>query len=148
MTPHEATRGRHRHHPLACRCRRADHQRAHCQTPYHLGRDLCFVVPHAGPDQVAWSLCCRHKHSDRVFRFRLAMRAFLFSIGAVAIAASLGGRMLDNFAIPAPVLQIAVSLIPFLVALQAVMQQYSAAHPPERTEPPRLALASSPLLSL
>jgi small neutral amino acid transporter SnatA (MarC family) len=69
----------------------------------------------------------------------------LFSIGAVSIAASLGERMLDNFAIPVLVLQIAAGLILFLVALQAVMQQYSAAHPSERTEPPSLALAFSPL---
>jgi multiple antibiotic resistance protein len=63
------------------------------------------------------------KDCDRVFRFRLAARAFLFSIGAVTIAASLGGRMLDNFAIPVLVLQIAAGLILFLVALPAVMQQ-------------------------
>jgi multiple antibiotic resistance protein len=43
------------------------------------------------------------------------------------------------------VLQIVAGLILFLVALQAVMQQYSAAHPPQRTEPPSLALAFSPL---
>jgi multiple antibiotic resistance protein len=85
------------------------------------------------------------KDCDRVFRFRLATRAFLFSIGAVTIAASLGGQMLDNFAIPVLVLQIAAGLILFLVALQAVMHQYSAAHAPERTEPPSLALAFSPL---
>jgi multiple antibiotic resistance protein len=82
---------------------------------------------------------------DHVFRFRLATRAFLFSIGAVTLAASLGGHMLDNFAIPVLVLQIAAGLILFLVALQAVMQQYSAVHPPEHSEPLSLALAFSPL---
>ena len=53
--------------------------------------------------------------------------------------------MLDNFAIPVLVLQIAAGLILFLVALQAVMQQYDVTHPPDRTEPPTLALAFSPL---
>ena len=48
-------------------------------------------------------------------------------------------------AIPVLVLQIAAGLILFLVAPQAVMQQYSAAHPSERTEPPSLALALLPL---
>jgi multiple antibiotic resistance protein len=43
------------------------------------------------------------------------------------------------------VLQIAAGIILFLVALQAVMQQYSATHASERTEPPTLALAFSPL---
>ena len=45
------------------------------------------------------------------------------------------------------VLQIAAGLILFPTALQAVIQQYSVAHPPERTERPSLALAFSPLLS-
>jgi small neutral amino acid transporter SnatA (MarC family) len=71
-------------------------------------------------------------------------RAFLFSIGAVTIAAGLGTRMLDNFAIPVMVLQIAAGLILFLVAVQAVMQQCSATRPPERAEPPALVLAFSP----
>ena len=53
--------------------------------------------------------------------------------------------MLDNFAIPVLVLQIAAGLILFLVALQAVMHQYDVTRPPERTEPPTLAHAFSPL---
>jgi len=43
------------------------------------------------------------------------------------------------------VLQIAAGLILFLVALQAVMQQYDVTHPRDRTEPPTLAHAFSPL---
>ena len=53
--------------------------------------------------------------------------------------------MLENFAIPVLVLQIAAGLILFLVALQAVMQQYDVTHPRDRTEPPTLAHAFSPL---
>ena len=53
--------------------------------------------------------------------------------------------MLDNFAIPVQVLQIAAGVILFLVALQAVMQQYSAARATERSEQPTMATAFSPL---
>ena len=53
--------------------------------------------------------------------------------------------MLGNFAIPVEVLQIAAGVILFLVALQAVMQQYRATNPSEPTEPVTLALAFSPL---
>jgi multiple antibiotic resistance protein len=53
--------------------------------------------------------------------------------------------MLGNFAIPVLVLQIAAGLILFLVALQAVMHQYDVTPPPDRTEPPTLAYAFSPL---
>src|SRR5215467_11757651 len=104
---------------------------------------LLFLM--LGPIKLLGPFAAATRDCDHVFRFRLATRAFLFSIGAVTIAAGLGGQMLDNFAIPVLVLQIAAGLILFLVALQAVMQQYSAAHAPERTEPPSLALAFSPL---
>ena len=78
-------------------------------------------------------------------RLRLATRAFLFSAAAVTIASALGQQMLENFTIPVLVLEIAAGLILFLVALQAVMHQYDVTRPPERTEPPTLAHAFSPL---
>jgi multiple antibiotic resistance protein len=104
---------------------------------------LLFLM--LGPIKLLGPFAAATKDSDRIFRFRLATRAFVFAIGAVTIAAGLGTRMLENFAIPVLVLQIAAGLILFLVALQAVMQQYGAVHPPERAEPPTLALAFSPL---
>jgi len=104
---------------------------------------LLFLM--LGPIKLVGPFAAATRNSDGVFRFRLATRAFLFAIGAVTIAAGLGTRMLENFAIPVLVLQIAAGLILFLVALQAVMQQYSTAHPPEHAEPPTLALAFSPL---
>ncbi len=98
-----------------------------------------------GPIKLLGPFAALTKGCDRAFRLRLATRAFLFAIGAVTIAAVLGKRILDNFAVPVLVLQIAAGLILFLVALQAIMQQYGASHPPERGEPPTLALAFSPL---
>jgi multiple antibiotic resistance protein len=104
---------------------------------------LLFLM--LGPIKLLGPFASATKNTDRTFRLRLATRAFFFSIAAVTIAAALGKRMLDNFAIPVQVLQIAAGVILFLVALQAVMQQYSAARPAERTEPPTLAMAFSPL---
>ena len=104
---------------------------------------LLFLM--LGPIKLLGPFAVATKGCDRAFRFRLATRAFLFSIGAVTIAASLGTRIIDNFAIPVLVLQIAAGLILFLVALQAVMQQYDVTHPRDRTEPPTLAHAFSPL---
>jgi len=104
---------------------------------------LLFLM--LGPIKLLGTFAAATKDCDRVFRFRLATRAFLFSIAAVTIAAGFGARILDNFAIPLQVLQIAGGVILFLVALQAVMQQYSATSPSDRTEPPTLALAFSPL---
>jgi len=104
---------------------------------------LLFLM--LGPIKLLGPFASATKNTDRTFRLRLATRAFFFSIAAVTIAAALGKRMLDNFAIPVQVLQIAAGVILFLVALQAVMQQYSATRPAERTEPPTLAMAFSPL---
>jgi multiple antibiotic resistance protein len=104
---------------------------------------LLFLM--LGPIKLLGPFAAATKDCDRIFRFRLATRAFLFSVAAVTIAAALGEQMLANFAIPVLVLQIAAGLILFLVALQAVMHQYDITRPPERTEPPTLAHAFSPL---
>ena len=103
---------------------------------------LLFLM--LGPIKLLGPFAAATKDCDRVFRLRLATRAFLFSAAAVTVAGALGQQMLENFAIPVLVLQIAAGLILFLVALQAVMQQY-VTHPRDRTEPPTLAHAFSPL---
>jgi multiple antibiotic resistance protein len=104
---------------------------------------LLFLM--LGPIKLLGPFATLTKGMDRTFRRRLATRAFLFAIGAVTIAVVLGKRMLDNFAVPVLVLQIAAGLILFLVALQAILQQYGTSHPPAGNEPPTLALAFSPL---
>src|SRR5215467_3899548 len=65
-----------------------------------------------------------------IFALLFLMLGPIKLLGPFAIAASLGGRMLDNFPIPVLVLQTAAGLTLSLAALQAVMQKYSAAHPP------------------
>jgi multiple antibiotic resistance protein len=59
---------------------------------------LLFLM--LGPIKLLGTFAAATKDCDRVFRFRLATRAFLFSIAAVTIAAGFGARILDNFAIP------------------------------------------------
>lgn len=98
-----------------------------------------------GPIKILGPFVAMTQGSEAVFRRRLATRAFVFSVAAVAIAAAIGRRMLTSFAIPVQVLVLAGGLILFLVALQQVLQQYSGTHPPRPTEPPTLALAFSPL---
>jgi multiple antibiotic resistance protein len=76
---------------------------------------LLFLM--LGPIKLLGPFAAATKECDRVFRLRLATRAFLFSAAAVTVAGVLGEQMLDNFAIPVQVLQIAAGLILFLVAL-------------------------------
>src|SRR6516164_2382914 len=104
------------------------------QRPITWGMIFALLFLMLGPIKLVGPFAAITKDSDRVFRLRLATRAFLFSLAAVTIAVSLGKSMLNNFAIPVQVLQIAAGVILFLVALQAVMEQYSAVRAPERTE--------------
>ena len=59
---------------------------------------LLFLM--LGPIKLVGPFAALTKGCDRVFRLRLATRAFLFSVAAVTVAAGLGKQMLDNFAIP------------------------------------------------
>ena len=72
---------------------------------------LLFLM--LGPIKLLGPFAAATKECDRVFRLRLATRAFLFSAAAVTIAGALGEQMLDNFAIPVLVLQIAGLFISF-----------------------------------
>jgi multiple antibiotic resistance protein len=103
---------------------------------------LLFLM--LGPIKILGPFVAMTQGTEPAFQRRLATRAFLFSVAAVAIAAGMGRRMLASFAIPLQVLVLTGGLILFLVALQQVLQQYSA-RPPVRTEPPSFALAFSPL---
>jgi multiple antibiotic resistance protein len=113
--------------------------------PITWGMIFALVFLMLGPIKLLGPFAAATKDCNRIFRLRLATRAILFAAAAVTIAAALGEQMLDNFAIPVLVLQIAAGLILFLVALQAVMHQYDVTRPPDRTEPPTLAHAFSPL---
>lgn len=113
--------------------------------PVTWGMIVALLFLMLGPIRLVRSFAAATRGCDHAFRLRLATRAFVYAVGAVTIAAALGKRMLDNFAIPVQVLQIAAGVILFLVALQAVMQQYSAARSPERSETPTMAMAFSPL---
>ena len=84
--------------------------------PITWGMIFARLILMLGPIKLLGPFAAATKDCDRV-----ATRAFLFSAAAVTIAAALGEQMLDKFAIPVLVLQIAAGLILFLVALQEVM---------------------------
>jgi multiple antibiotic resistance protein len=103
---------------------------------------LLFLM--LGPIKILGPFVAMTQGTEPAFQRRLATRAFLFSVAAVAIAGGLGRRMLASFAIPLQVLVLTGGLILFLVALQQVLQQYSP-RPPVRMEPPSFTLAFTPL---
>jgi multiple antibiotic resistance protein len=66
---------------------------------------------------------CLGTNAESVLRRRLATRAMLFSLAALALAGLLGRNILENFEISVPVLALTGGLIPFLVALRTVLEQ-------------------------
>ena len=74
------------------------------------------------------------RDGDPRFRFRLATRAVLFSIAGLVIAGVVGRRFIYNFGIPFPVLSLTGGLVLLLVALRAVLDQFSGP-PAPRTNP-------------
>jgi multiple antibiotic resistance protein len=63
------------------------------------------------------------RNAEPVMRRRLATRATLFSLAALALAGLLGRNILENFEISVPVLALTGGLILFLVALRTVLEQ-------------------------
>src|SRR6516225_4218111 len=59
---------------------------------------LLFLM--LGPIKLLGPFAAATKDCDRVFRLRLATRAFLFSAAAVTVAGALGQQMLENLPFP------------------------------------------------
>jgi multiple antibiotic resistance protein len=76
-----------------------------------------------GPIKILVPFVNLTRHADPVLRRRLATRALLFSMAALALAGLLGRNILENFEISVPVLALTGGLILFLVALRTVLEQ-------------------------
>jgi multiple antibiotic resistance protein len=76
-----------------------------------------------GPIKILVPFVNLTRDADPVVRRRLATRAMLFSLAALAIAGLLGRNFLQNFEISVPVLALTGGLILFMVALRTVLEQ-------------------------
>ena len=86
------------------------------------------------------------KNTDQAFARKIAMRAILYSLAALTLAAFLGGKMLSNFGIPVPILTLSGGIILFLVALLNVIKQFEPVKTQEAsTGIPTLEVALYPL---
>jgi multiple antibiotic resistance protein len=86
------------------------------------------------------------RNAEPVVRRRLATRAMLFSLAALALAGLLGRNVLENFEISVPVLALTGGLILFLVALRTVLEQsIPQARLQQESISPGTDLALSPL---
>jgi len=106
---------------------------------------LAVMVLMIGPIKILGPFTRLIAGADPAFKRRVATRAFLYSVAALAVAVSLGRRMLAKFDVPLPVLTLTCGTILFLVALRAVLRQYAPRPPAKQVEPPTMAVAFSPL---
>ncbi len=84
--------------------------------------------------------------ADATYRRKLATRAIIFSAAALLVAGLIGNNMLNNFAIPIPVLALTAGLVLFLIALQTVLEQFHGRPTTPPPAPPQnLAFAANPL---
>jgi multiple antibiotic resistance protein len=99
-----------------------------------------------GPIKILVPFVNLTRNEDPALRRRLATRAMLYSLAALALAGLLGRNVLENFEISVPVLALTGGLILFLVALRTVLEQ-SLPQARLKQEPvsPGTDLALSPL---
>ncbi len=114
--------------------------------PLSAGQIFTFLFLMLGPIKVIGPFARITQIADPLLAHRIAVRAILFSIFALVLAALLGEGFLERYDMPIPVLALAGGIVLFLVALQTVLQQFT---PPARSEGeavvPTLSMAITPV---
>jgi multiple antibiotic resistance protein len=96
-----------------------------------------FLFLMLGPFKIIGPFARVTQGADAATTRRIALWATVFSSLALALAATLGERMLGSYGIPLPVLALAAGIILFIVALLGVVQQFKAGpHGEDDTAPP------------
>ena len=120
------------------------------ETPAHLPIDLgkifAFSFLMLGPLKILGPFVKMTQGADERLCRQLAVRAFIIATITVLTAGLAGQILLDNFGVSLNALMLAGGIILFLVALQALLQQFSPDEPGgTQPGPPTLKLAVSPL---
>jgi len=113
---------------------------------FSLGQMFTFFFLMLGPIKILGPFVQITHKADAALTRRIAIRAFLYSCGALVLTVLIGEGFLRKFNIPVPVLAIAAGIILFLVALRAVLEQFDI--DPDATSKqyePDMRYAASPL---
>ena len=105
---------------------------------------LLFVM--LGPFKILGPFAKITRNADPVLSRKIAVRATIYSVITITIAAFLGDKMLDRVGIPIPILSLSGGIILFLVALLGTIQQFEPAKTQEDSiGTPSLQVALYPL---
>ncbi len=111
-----------------------------------VGQIFTFLFLMLGPIKVVGPFARITQGADPLLAHRIALRAIVFSILALLLAALIGESFLKRYDMPVPVLALAGGIVLFLVALQTVLQQFT---PPAQSEgtaaPATLSMAITPI---
>lgn len=120
------------------------------QVTFSLDMVFTFIFLTLGPLKVIQPFGTLTKDRDTEFRNKLALRATIVALVAVVLATTIGARILIKWQISPAAAALTAGILLFLIALKAVMKQYTA----QRTEkaenadlatPSETQLAFSPL---
>lgn len=107
---------------------------------------ITFLFLMLGPIKIIAPFVKVTEGADIRLARRIAFRAVFFSSAALLLAAVGGQSYLATYSIPLPVLAIAGGIILFLIALQVILQQFTAPLQNERTVTvPSLNVAITPI---
>jgi len=104
-----------------------------------------FLFLMLGPFKIIGPFFKMTEHATPLLTRQIAIRAIVFSILGILIAAVLGEKVIANFGIPVPILALTGGLILFLVALSNVIQQYAPPTTKEDHPEATLQMALNPL---
>ena len=99
-----------------------------------------------GPFKIIGPFVKITKNADPLLTRKIAVRAIIYSIVSLILAAFLGENILKNYAIPVPILALSGGIILFLVALLNIISQFKPTEAHEgNAGAPSLAVAMNPL---
>lgn len=105
---------------------------------------LLFLM--LGPFKILGPFALITNGQDAKFMRQLAIRATVFSIVALLVAAFIGKSILNKFGIPLSILSLSAGIIFFLVALLNILEQFRSGDKKNtQSDPPTLRMAMSPL---
>jgi len=108
-----------------------------------------FLLLMLGPFKIIGPFLKITNGADAGLTYRIAMWSTLFSALALLFAAFLGERILSQYGIPLPILALSAGIILFLVALNAILEQFAPPAPhndrPLSEATPTINLALTPL---
>lgn len=114
---------------------------------FTVGKTFTFLFVTLGPLKIFGPFASMTRGQDKTSKRKLALAATAISGAALAVATTLGAKIMGNWGISTETLLLTAGVVLFLVALRPLLEQFGQRAPVEGAEPSAKpsALAFSPL---